>query len=203
MNEMNQSKPLEEIDVKRGRRSLLALFAVALVPVLLAMVMYFADLGIPTGRTNNGELLDPPRALPVTEWQFLEAGREWELGPESGWKLLYVGTADCDSNCQNMVHHARQSQIALGRELNRVKRYYLSLGAPATEAVQSWARAEVPGLTFLRCPGDSQQCAVPEGLPAIYLADPLGNIILRYTAQDEPRALLDDLRRLLKVSRVG
>lgn len=39
--------------------------------------------------------------------------------------------------------------------------------------------------------------------PGIWVVDPLGNLVMRYDANQELKALLDDLRKLLKVSRIG
>lgn len=200
---MNESLPREEIDVRRGRRNLLALFAIALVPVLIAMVMYFAGVGVPEGRTNKGELLEPLRPIPTSEWRFLAAEREWQMGPESGWKLIFAGAATCDEPCMQLLHHARQTHIALGRETSRVKRYYLALGAAPAADVQEMVHERFPGFEFLVCAGGEPVCAVAAEQPALYLADPLGNLVLRYTLAGDRRALLDDLKRLLKVSRIG
>ncbi len=191
------------VDVKRGRRNLLLLFGIALTPVLLAMIMYFGGYGIPDGRTNKGELLQPARALPVQDWQFVAPGRNWDLGPESGWKIIYAGGPACEARCEELLHHARQTHIASGREQERIHRYYLGVSGVPEPARRAALGERFPGYEFLSCAGTAAQCQVPEGTPALYLADPLGNLILRYTEQADPRALLDDLKRLLKVSRGG
>jgi len=38
---------------------------------------------------------------------------------------------------------------------------------------------------------------------AIYLIDPLGNIMMRFPSDLEPGKVLKDLKHLLKVSRIG
>jgi len=38
---------------------------------------------------------------------------------------------------------------------------------------------------------------------AIYLVDPLGNLMMRFPPDLEPKSLLKDLKHLLKVSRIG
>jgi len=39
--------------------------------------------------------------------------------------------------------------------------------------------------------------------PGIWVVDPLGNLVMRYAQDSELKALLDDMRKLLKVSRIG
>jgi len=37
----------------------------------------------------------------------------------------------------------------------------------------------------------------------LFVVDPLGNIVMRYDVRKEPRGLLDDLKKLLKLSHIG
>lgn len=39
--------------------------------------------------------------------------------------------------------------------------------------------------------------------PAIWIVDPLGNLVMRYSVDAELKGLLEDLKKLLKVSRIG
>lgn len=39
--------------------------------------------------------------------------------------------------------------------------------------------------------------------PAIWIVDPLGNLVMRYSTDAELKELLEDLKKLLKVSRIG
>lgn len=39
--------------------------------------------------------------------------------------------------------------------------------------------------------------------PGIWVVDPLGNLVMRYAQDSELKALLEDMRKLLKVSRIG
>src|SRR5690606_23418135 len=47
---------------RAGRLKLLGLFAIAGVPLVFAMVMYFGQIMVPAERTNHGELILPPLA---------------------------------------------------------------------------------------------------------------------------------------------
>jgi hypothetical protein len=37
----------------------------------------------------------------------------------------------------------------------------------------------------------------------LFISDPLGNIVLRFDVRSEPRGLMDDLKKLLKLSSIG
>ena len=56
-------------------------------------------------------------------------------------------------------------------------------------------------------PGDG---SLVKALPAagdvrdhVYLVDPLGNLVLRFPKDADPKRMIKDLQRLLKVSRIG
>jgi hypothetical protein len=38
---------------------------------------------------------------------------------------------------------------------------------------------------------------------SLFVIDPLGNIVLRYDVRNNPRGLLDDLKKMLKLSHIG
>jgi hypothetical protein len=73
---------------------------------------------------------------------------------------------------------ARQVRLALGRDASRVE----LVVAPAPELARAGA-------------------AIDEG--HIYLADPHGNVMMRWPASPELKRMLGDLKRLLKASQIG
>ena len=38
---------------------------------------------------------------------------------------------------------------------------------------------------------------------SLFVIDPLGNIVMRYDVRESPRGLLDDMKKLLKLSHIG
>jgi hypothetical protein len=73
---------------------------------------------------------------------------------------------------------ARQVRLALGRDAARVE----VVVAPAAEVARAGA-------------------AIDAG--HIYLADPHGNVMMRWPADPDRKAMLGDLKRLLKASQIG
>ncbi len=37
----------------------------------------------------------------------------------------------------------------------------------------------------------------------LFIVDPLGNLVMRFDVRTDPRGLLDDLKKLLKLSHIG
>ncbi len=92
----------------------------------------------------------------------------------------------------------------LGKEMDRVERVFLH-GEQAPDTLL--LAEEHKGLVTLQ---DSALRNVldnkkPESLPAggFYLIDPHGNLVLYFSPGIEPRDMVDDIKRLLKLSRIG
>jgi hypothetical protein len=99
----------------------------------------------------------------------------------------------------------RQTRLALNTDMTRVARVLLA--GSLTPALEMLAR-EYPGLTVLdaRAPqGSALLAQFPDGARAhtLFVVDPLGNLMMSYDARTNPRGLLDDLRKLLRLSHIG
>jgi hypothetical protein len=143
--------------------TMLLIFASSLLPIVLAMVVYFGGFA-PQGTVAKGELLSP--VLTIEEW-----GGEADVFSDS-WSILKTQAGACDSACDASLEPLRRVHDALGREANRVQ--VIGLGSDKTKLE-----------------------------PAIWIVDPLGNLVMRYSADTELKELLEDLKKLLKVSRIG
>jgi cytochrome oxidase Cu insertion factor (SCO1/SenC/PrrC family) len=197
--------------VRRGRRQLLALAALFFVPLAVAFWMYYGPSGWrPAGDASKGDLIDPARplatiALPTMDGPPTDA--EFLLGK---WTLLYVGDGLCDERCRKALYLTRQSRIALNKDLNRVQRVFLVTGRCCDRA---FLAEEHPDLVVARVDGDASAALLEpippyDGVPVaaagrIYLVDPLGNLLMSYAPSAPDKALLSDLRKLLRLSHIG
>lgn len=104
----------------------------------------------------------------------------------------------------------RQIRLALGKELGRVQHVLLYRGpAPAKEAISVehpdliFAEADLRrNAEFLNAFTEYRQHGLFDA-GRIYIIDPLGNLVLSYQQGVDPSGILQDLKRLLKLSRIG
>ena len=175
----------------RHRVTLLAMFAITVLPFGLAALYYehiTGDESIPT--SNNGKFLKPPAQLSELRLQSIAGG---ELTPRK-WRLLLYRPGQCGGVCATAERNLRALPLLVGRDAARVQ-----IALVATDAATDLA-TEFPGaaITVLRAAGRVQ--GIDEGL---LLADPLGNVVLWYSYAQVGKPLLEDLRHLLKVSEFG
>jgi len=180
---------------------LLALF---LGPLLAAVALYYSGNWRPIGGTNHGVLVQPPVTLP-------------QLNPAAGsddsyagdlrgrWTLLYVDTGDCGQRCVEALFRSHQAREVLGRNRIRVERLYIYRGQAPAEA----DLAKDESLRVLPA-SDPEALRVIEAIPAelaatdeLLLVDPLGNLMMRFPLDQEPKGMVEDLKKLLKLSRIG
>lgn len=189
---------------RRNQIKLLAIFAVAGVPVILAMLMYFGSFAIPAGKTNKGELIVPTLSLSAFGLQATSDGLYEET--QGKWLLIQTGNGECDLICKDMAHTARQVNILMAREQGRVARVFM---APEEQTFRSALAEDYPELQYLQI--DSKvQAALPDITNSeanstwqLWISDPLGNVILHYDTTHSGYDLKDDLKKLLKLSNIG
>jgi cytochrome oxidase Cu insertion factor (SCO1/SenC/PrrC family) len=181
----------ESVEIDQNRRSLVGLFGIGFVPVIIAWVIFFYFPGLmPSGTTNEGDLIAPPVQASVL-------GLEAETGR---WTLIVPITQACDAACDERFYLARQVNVALGKESDRVHRVMADLGATPTkiEALMmeypSLVRVPVAASDFKNQLSDTQ---------SIYLMDPIGNIFMVYDQEKAGKPMLKDIKHLLKISNIG
>jgi cytochrome oxidase Cu insertion factor (SCO1/SenC/PrrC family) len=189
----------------RNLRTLALLAALFLVPLGLAFFTYYATAWRPPGRVNHGELITPARALPpATLPQVLPAAAARPLFHEH-WSLVYLGNGSCPQACRQGLYVMRQTRLSLNNDMTRVERVFLA----TTECcAREFLDQEHAGLVVVDASGADARGLLAQ-FPAagrehtLFVVDPLGNLMESYDTGQNPRGLLDDLKRLLRLSHIG
>jgi cytochrome oxidase Cu insertion factor (SCO1/SenC/PrrC family) len=190
---------------KKNLRTVGALAALFLLPLLISFWMYYGSAWRPVGRTNHGELIEPARPLPPAELR--DAGGNVAAANlfRDKWALVYVGDGRCDDACKTALYFMRQTRLSLNNEMTRVARIFL---ATAQCCDREFLEREHSGLVVLDATGayarDLLKTFPQTDRPqSLFIVDPLGNLVMRYDTRDDPKGLLTDLKKLLKLSHIG
>ena len=200
-----------EIASTPNRRSLWLLIGLFFAPLLAAFILYYGiDGWRPSGSTNHGDLVTPARPLPEVAVPLAQGGTSDARLLHGKWTLVYIGDGQCDTRCREALTLIRQTRLALGDDMSRVQRVFL---ATAQCCDRPYLEKEHDGLVTLR--GDDvagkqllEVFPVTGETPVqhsgrIYIVDPLGNLMMSYPPTAAPRGLLDDLKKLLRLSHIG
>src|SRR3972149_4610726 len=197
---MSHSASNAQPDPRPGRRKMLAIAALCLAPFIAAVIAYF--YWQPQGGMNYGDLI-PARPLIDPPLRHLDQ-RAFRLSELRGkWILLQLDQADCAAPCRAKLYNMRQVRLAQGREMERVERVWLILDEAPLE---TQLMREYDGTRMLRAAGSPIVAEFPSpagGRGHLYLIDPLGNLMLRFPRDADPRKMYKDLARLLRASRIG
>jgi hypothetical protein len=199
----------------RNLRTLAVLAGLFLAPLALAFFTYYGTDWRPSAHVNHGRLITPASPLPDVALQRIDLDdRATALGAggssvpavfRTHWSLVYVGDGGCGAACRAALYAMRQTRLALNNDMTRVERVFLVASACCD---RDFLAREHPGLQVLDASAPQARTLIAR-FPAegrehtLFVVDPLGNLVMSYDARDNPRGLLQDLEKLLRLSHIG
>ncbi len=190
----------------RSRRwPIVALAALFFGPFIVAILLYAArDTlgGFELVPNPDRELIGNPATLPLEPLRLADGTATDAAWARSRWSLIYARIPACGEGCQDALTRLHQVYLALGGDRDRVQAILLlpanetPVRTPPEFVTGVLDAPEGPGLISLL--GRER---LEEG--RYFVVDPLGNVILSYPDDADQGRLLEDLERLLDVSRVG
>jgi len=194
----------------RNLRMLASLAGLFVLPLLLAFYMYYATDWRPVKRVNHGTLITPARPLPqahLPQVSISDSDRTVPAAPQfrAKWSIVYIGEGNCDEPCRQALYVMRQTRLSLNNEMSRVERVFLTTG---NCCAREFLAHEHPGLVVLDATKEEGTRLLrefpAEGRPySVFIVDPLGNLMMSYDARQNPKGLLEDLQKLLRLSHIG
>jgi len=190
-----------------GRGVLVGLAALFFLPLLGAFWLYYVGGWRPAGGTNHGELISPAKPLADHGFVTPDGSPSRENLFRGKWTLLYIDEGACDAACRQALWTIRQTRLLLAEDMDRVQRVFL---AEKNCCDTAFLAAEHPGLETIQF-ADAASPTWLEQFPReasgsttyIFVVDPLGNLMMRFDSTQNPKGLLEDLNKLLKLSHIG
>ncbi len=170
------SMPFDDVMVHRQRSGRLVLILLALLcaaPVLSAW--WIIRVSPPAGGTSYGMLL-PTRPFPPA------AAPGWPAGK---WVLVTREEASCPAACQSLRHTVRQLRTALGEGASRTAIVHLVEGRSPVKAREELSLV-------------AEGATLDQG--HFLLVDPLGNQVMSYPADADPKRVIRELGHVLKTN---
>jgi hypothetical protein len=175
----------------KGRMLLIGLVLVFALPAILAKTI-LSNNWYQSGVTNYGNLVDPAVTFESLDIDNPLFQKSWQMG--------LVLPEECLSHCAEKLHLLRQTHIALGKNKERI--------LPVVYVTAELSIIPTIMEEFIVVPVSEEFLShVSEG--DYLVVDPLGQLVMSYPNEQEitlaaqSKGLLSDLRKLLKLSRVG
>jgi cytochrome oxidase Cu insertion factor (SCO1/SenC/PrrC family) len=191
-----------------GRRTMLLVGALLALPFAVAFALYWFEWR-PARLGNHGELIEPPQALPESGLTLVDGSPLPTSDLRRKWTLVMVIGSPCTAPCLQDLHQIRQVQVALNKEMVRLRRVLLGSSVAQLRADPALAELQRSYPDLLIAAPDGGESGKPwrtllNGVGyRFYVIDPLGNVMMRYPEKPEMQGMLRDLERLLKYSWVG
>jgi cytochrome oxidase Cu insertion factor (SCO1/SenC/PrrC family) len=188
----------------RRHRWILGLFFIVIFgPVIFAWVLVQRNAQVSMKLNHHGDLIKP--------LQSIQSFTELNYAPYQGkWLLLMIAPNECNQQQSDHIHDIHQLKIALGKETERVQPIFVSL-SPASESsckplltpyadIAQWSLSEHRFESQL---GSFSHALKRQAQGELYIVDPKGHIMMHYDASVPAGDVLKDLKRLLRVSKIG
>lgn len=198
----------------QGKRIILIMVTIPIVIILISTLLYYMaeHKVINLGTVNYGELISPPLKLTDLELKTLDQQAFDYLQAEPKWSFVVIGGKDCDSLCEKMLYLSRQTNTALGKKMNQVRRYYLSAEDGVSSTFKQRLLADYPQLTVANVNNKALHVLFkhsgiePLASKQFFVVDPHGWIMMRYRVANVDsdslnvmgKKIIKDMKRLLK-----
>jgi cytochrome oxidase Cu insertion factor (SCO1/SenC/PrrC family) len=191
----------------KSKLVIVLLLVIFLGPFLLAWLLHHQAEHLAFDYTNAGTLIMPTRS--ITDLPLVELPAEQPLNTSQllgQWWLTYVPPTSCDTACQRNFYHMRQIHTSLGKERTRLRRLALlpePIKLDIAQLTQRYPQLVIAGCEINAYQAEFGNWGAPGEQGLFLVADPLGHFILSYPGDMAPKAILKDLKRLMKFSKIG
>ena len=157
---------------------------------------------------NYGTLIQPVKKL---EWPAIKSvdGTIYEGGFGRKWAFLLFSRGPCTKQCRSNLYYMRQIRTLLNRDMERLQNVLVT-SAPVDADMAEFLK-EYPDLLVIEnfhdeslisqfSTGDNKQVGDDSRL---YLVDPDQNYMMVYPAENDEHRILEDIRKLMKLSQIG
>lgn len=172
------------------------------LPYALAALFWFTeDLRESLPLANHGTLISPLRPLPDVALATRDPQRRFEPAALRGqWLLLYVNTDRCDRVCEHTLYYLRQVRLAMGKQRFDIERAAVLPAATEPRIFGELARHQPAMYVIESSQAGELVSALGPGADRggrLYVVDREGRAALYHDEVTDPKALLDDLKRLI------
>ena len=182
----------------KNRTALILLLVSFFLPASIAWTLFFTGW-VPGSTGNHGTLVEPPHRL---EARLFDA--DGEPVPASAlrgrWSMLVISAGACGADCTERLLELGQVRLALAQNMDRARTVLL---LPEGEAAPGHEDLDEEIAVYW-----AAEAALPANDPAataplsVSLLDTRGYRMMRYEEPFEAYGLLQDMKRLLRISNI-
>ena len=195
---------------KKNKIIITAIIIVFTGPLILSWFIFnHTDFLEARGTSNYGQIIKPPILL--EDFSLVDPTNLERKNTLYGkWSMIFVAES-CDEICMENVYRMRQIHMGIGKHSLRVQKVLFLTNQHPGElsklfinyAGQQVINTDSVDLDTLLDKFRSEKVINPTKAGHIYISDPLGNLMMSYPSDINPKGILKDLKKLLRASRIG
>lgn len=196
----------EQTSKKKSSAPIIILLLLFLLPVTASWyLVFFTDYARDGEGAEHGSLIKPARQLDDVK---LMRANERSVGSASlygEWSLLFFIDGACEESCAETLYRIRQIRLATGKEMHRIQRVVVFNEGDGS-VFSDYLSKNFPGQHYVHKDDLSEnsihqfQDQNVDDKMAVFLIDPRGFLMMRYSSDTEPSGIIRDLSRLLRIS---
>jgi cytochrome oxidase Cu insertion factor (SCO1/SenC/PrrC family) len=190
---------------QKSNTTLWILIAMSVLPFIAAYGYYY--LGDFKKFSNSGDLINPVIDISTLQLTNESGALIQRKDLTHKWRMILVVNQQCDTDCKQSLYNMRQINVALGKHYDRFRHMLVHTEHMNTEFIDLMQNEFKDTLhtytTQASLLNVLQAVEADIYLNSIYIMDPIGNIMMRFNADMDPKLILKDLKRLLKISQIG
>lgn len=200
---------MSEQTKSKGKVTLVILLLLFVLPVVASWyLVFFTDYardGEEGGGAEHGELIKPPRQLENVQFTRAAVDSIAQVPLFGKWTMVLLLDGECKEVCASNLYRLRQIRLATGKEMSHVQRVVVTDGYVGDQ-FSDYLNKNFPGQLYVSKNDLSEnfirkfQDLKLDDRSVIFLVDPRGFLMMRYTSENEPSGIIRDLSRLLRIS---
>lgn len=201
----------DEAIIKRNRRAGFMILGAVFIPMLIAYAIFKTGFSLTGEGSSNGIIISPVQAASELEVKGGDAiSSLYQPGEAKRWRMLVPVTEPCLEACEKRLYLSRQAHRALGQKSRRVERILLFLQPPTPEAIAN-LKQQHPRTLHVNSSLAALEAVLEKGLSPelkaagsvgdnVYLIDQKGWLMMAYLPNNSGKDMLDDMKKLLRLS---
>lgn len=200
----------EEVKNNKNKIILILVIVAFLSPVVLSWLVFnYTDFVEQRGTSNHGDLITPPR--PIEDLAMIDPiNPDRKESLHGKWSMVYV-TETCDEECMKNVYRMRQIHLMMDKHSLRVQKVLFLTAQQASELSRElvdFSGQQLIDTDLINTGALLEKFRLfssddPLTQHRIYIVDPLGNLMMKFEQDANPRDIMTDLKKLLRASRIG
>lgn len=200
----------EEQVPRKSYTTLWVMIILFALPYIAAVYFYNNSDELDLAQNNYGTIVSPVKAIEPLDMETLDTTNFSIADLKGKWIFVTIGSSLCEEHCQKNMYKIRQIRKAVAQERSRVERVFLLTDSQDINGFKVKI-SDYQGMYVIKPSEDKayDDFIKTFSMPGqqinngIYIIDPLGNFMMAYPEDADAAKILDDIRRLLKISKIG